>query len=88
MPENRFEAVGDRSESHESIEEKNNAQLQLMEFMGADDTPGRAEWVGENSDDFRELWKDPGFRELMQEGNLEEAKLRLEELKGRRQKAA
>lgn len=84
----RFNVPEERREKHLDMVEKLEAQNRLMEFMGKTDTPGRAEWIGENSSAFRELWEDPEFKELISEGNLEEAKKRLETFKREQREAA
>jgi len=71
-----------------SLDTKNNAQLRLMELMGATDTEGRLKWIEENSDAFRELWKDEEFQELMRSGNFDEARARLEEFRSEQREAA
>ena len=63
------------------LKERNEAQLSLMEFMGATDTESRLVCIDENSEAFKELFKDPEVRQLIRAGGMEEVKRRLELLK-------
>ena len=88
MNGNKFEAAKNQRETRISMEEKNDAQLRLMEAMGATDTPTRTEWIAENSSAFRELWGDQEFKELIKEGNFGEAVVRLKAFKEEQREAA
>ncbi|KKU16868.1 MAG: hypothetical protein UY26_C0002G0050 [Candidatus Jorgensenbacteria bacterium GW2011_GWA1_48_13] len=84
----RFIKPEERTGDSLSVQETNEAQLRLMELAGVADTPARAAWIAENSGAFRELLNDPDFRQLVRDGNFDEAKLRLDNFKAEEQKAA
>ncbi|HXF44375.1 MAG TPA: hypothetical protein VNK70_02855 [Candidatus Paceibacterota bacterium] len=84
MTEKGFEIMEGGAEEI-NLSERNNAQLQLMELMGASDTEARIRWIDENSDAFRELLRDRDFLGFIRSGDFENAREMLENFKTERQ---